>query len=123
MSFDDTFEKQLVEAYDKSARHFSQLFNATIIFAFAFLAFILVPLVALQREDATIDQALVQAKIDIGKAEAEQKISHRNKARPRHSSAICRHCGRNCLASGWDWKSRMQRCSRRSRPCELALDK
>ena len=73
MSFDDTFEKQLVEAYDKSARHFSQLFNATIIFAFAFLAFILVPLVALQREDATIDQALVQAKIDIGKAEAEQK--------------------------------------------------
>ena len=73
MSFDDTFEKQLVEAYDKSARHFSQLFNATIIFAFAFLAFILVPLVALQREDAAIDQALVQAKIDIGKAEAEQK--------------------------------------------------
>jgi predicted nuclease with TOPRIM domain len=73
MSFDETFEKQLVEAYDKSARHFSQLFNATLIFAFAFLAFILVPLVALQREDATIDQAILAAKIQTSKAEAEQK--------------------------------------------------
>ena len=73
MSFDDTFEKQLVDAYDKSARHFSQLFNATLIFAFAFLAFILVPLVALQRENATIDQELMQAKVAVTTAETEQK--------------------------------------------------
>lgn len=73
MSFDDTFEKPLVDAYDKSARHFSQLFNATILFAFAFLAFILVPLVALQRENATIDEALVQAKVAVRAAETEQK--------------------------------------------------
>ena len=73
MSFDDAFEKPLVESYDKSARHFSQLFNATLVFAFAFLAFILVPLVALQRDNATIDDALEQAKAAVGKAEAEQK--------------------------------------------------
>lgn len=73
MSFDDAFEKPLADAYDKSSRHFSQLFNATLIFAFAFLAFILVPLVALQRENATIDQELMQAKVAVSTAETEQK--------------------------------------------------
>jgi hypothetical protein len=73
MSFDDTFEKPLVDAYDKSARHFSQLFNATILFAFAFLAFILVPLVALQRENATIDQDLMRAKVAVSTAATEQR--------------------------------------------------
>lgn len=72
MSFDDTFEKQLSEAYDKSARYFAQLFNATIIFALAFLAFILVPLVALQREDAHIGEQLLAAQAETNKAEAEQ---------------------------------------------------
>lgn len=72
MSFDETFEKQLAEAYDKSARHFAQLFNATLIFALAFVAFILVPLVALQREDARIGELLLTAQGETEKAEVER---------------------------------------------------
>jgi hypothetical protein len=72
MSFDETFEKQLVEAYDKSARHFGQLLNATIIFALAFLAFILVPLVALQREDARIEEQVRRAEAEIRQAQDDE---------------------------------------------------
>ncbi len=58
MTFDETFQKYLLERYDKRVKHFSQLLTATIVFAVAFLAFILVPLVGLQNDEIRIGDEL-----------------------------------------------------------------
>ena len=50
-TFADEYRQHLYNQLEKRSKAFTTLFRGTIIFAFAFLAFILIPLVALQHEE------------------------------------------------------------------------
>jgi DNA repair exonuclease SbcCD ATPase subunit len=50
-TFADEYRQHLYNQLEKRSKTFTTLFRGTIIFAFAFLAFILIPLVALQHEE------------------------------------------------------------------------
>ncbi|THB74033.1 MAG: hypothetical protein D3926_22715 [Desulfobacteraceae bacterium] len=65
-NFDNEFRERLYERYESRSRSFSTTFRATMIFTFAFLAFVLVPLVALEYDDhrIRIKEAVWQQKKD-----------------------------------------------------------
>lgn len=61
-SFEEDARARLLERYEARSKTFFQVFSATLIFAAAFLAFVLVPLVGLQRDEQTIAVQLAAAK-------------------------------------------------------------
>ncbi len=53
-NFDNEFRQRLFGRFEKRSRTFSVTYRTTIIFTFAFLAIVLVPLVALEYDDHRI---------------------------------------------------------------------
>ncbi len=76
----NAYLSQLYDRLEKRSKSFSNLFKSTAIFSFAFLAFVLVPLVALQHDGPKIEQRLkdMSEKYNRKKVELE-KLSQRVK--------------------------------------------
>ena len=93
MSFNETFQKQLVERYDRRSRYFSQLFTATTVFALGFLAFILVPLVGLQHEEMRISEELSsnEAEQTTNRAEVQRLTENKGAATARLAELTASH--------------------------------
>lgn len=93
MSFNETFQKQLVERYDRRSRYFSQLFMATTVFALGFLAFILVPLVGLQHEEVRISKELKlnEAEQTARRAEVQRVTKIKGDATARLAERMASH--------------------------------
>jgi predicted nuclease with TOPRIM domain len=73
MAYADDLCDQLAGRYEKRHTTFSKLFNATIVFALAFLTFILIPLVGLQ-----LDEKSIAAQFETLKAEKEELTDKNN---------------------------------------------
>ncbi len=60
-SFSEDFRKRLLERYEQQSKTFFKIFTATIVFAVAFLAFILVPYIGLQHDEKAIPKEQAEA--------------------------------------------------------------
>lgn len=123
MSFDETFQKQLLERYDKRSRYFSQMFTATAVFALGFLAFVLVPLVGLQNEEARISEELRINAREQSAALAELKTLAATQDRAKAQYADMETTRLALEAQFNELESRSLDLTQRIEQAELALEK